>query len=46
MCYFTRIAGMGAALSFGIVDAIGLQANRKFARDPQRTAIRAQGESS
>jgi hypothetical protein len=46
MCYFTSIAGMGAALSFGIVDVIGLQANRKFARDPQRTAIQAQGESS
>ncbi len=46
MCYFTSIAGMDAALSFGIVDVIGLQANRKFSRDPQRTAIHAQGESS
>jgi len=46
MCYITWIAGMDPALGVGVANAILLQANSKFARESQRTAIEAQGQFS
>ncbi|XUW87002.1 cytochrome bd-I oxidase subunit CydX [Burkholderia sp. M6-3] len=46
MCYISWIASMGPALGVGAVNAIGLQANSKFARESQRVAIEAQGQFS
>jgi cyd operon protein YbgT len=37
MWYFTWILGVGVALAFGIINVMWLEANGKFARDPQRT---------
>lgn len=46
MCYITWIAGKDPALGIGVATAIWLQANSKFARESQRTAIEAQGQFS
>ncbi|MBT2794521.1 cytochrome bd-I oxidase subunit CydX [Paraburkholderia strydomiana] len=46
MCYITWIAGMDPALGVGVANAILLQANSKFARESQRTAIEAQDQFS
>ena len=35
MWYFTWILGIGVALGFGIINVMWLEANGKFARDPQ-----------
>jgi cyd operon protein YbgT len=35
MWYFTWILGVGVALAFGVINVMWLEANGKFARDPQ-----------
>jgi cytochrome bd-I ubiquinol oxidase subunit X len=37
MWYFTWILGVGVALAFGVINVMWLEANGKFARDPQPT---------
>nr|WP_152530751.1 cytochrome bd-I oxidase subunit CydX [Paraburkholderia dilworthii] len=46
MWHLIAIPGIGAALGFRIVDAMSLEANGKFAREPQRAATRTEGRSS
>lgn len=46
MCYISWSAGMDPALGVGVANAIWPQANSKFARESQRTAIEAQGQFS
>ncbi|PMS29817.1 CydX/CbdX family cytochrome bd oxidase small subunit [Paraburkholderia rhynchosiae] len=46
MRYFSWIPRIGAALGFGIVNAMWLDPNGKFARDPQRAAAQVEDASS
>ena len=46
MWHFTRISGIGAALGFGVVNAMSLEVHGNFARDTQRKATQSEGGSS
>lgn len=45
MWYFNWILGVGAALGFGIISAMWLEADGKFSRAPQQQAARSTGRA-